>query len=204
MARRPNFKYDDEVYGKFGEDDFKEFCLGINYTFLDVSKDERFQIADIDFLMSPSLDLPCYGLNNFNVKELIFDRFPGKREPKVYKFEVKTDTRSFDTRNIVVEMISHDFAGCLANSKADYLYYVFVDDSGDEIVKKEAWSINLSMLRRYLRVFFFGHKNTENFKDMATNYGIVTNNYNTYDDRVANFLVNIEKLQTYGIAKRVF
>ena len=38
MARKPNFKYDDEVYGKFGEDDFKNFCHEMNYTFLDVSK----------------------------------------------------------------------------------------------------------------------------------------------------------------------
>jgi len=205
MDRKPNFKYDDEVYGNFGENDFKNYCIeNLNFTYLDVSKDERFQIADIDFLVSPSLDLPCYGLDIINVKELIFDRNPENRVPLTYKFEVKTDTRSFETRNIVVEMISHDFSGCMANSKADFVYYVFVDDSGDEIVKKEAWYINLYKLREYLRIHFFGHGKYENFNDISKKYGIITNNYDTYGDKVANLLVNIEKLQENGIAKKVF
>lgn len=205
MSREPDFKYDDEIYGKFGENDFKNFCVEtLNFTFLDVSKDERFQIADIDFLISPSLDLPCYGLDIINVKELIFNRKPLDRTPQIYKFEVKTDTRSFETRNIVVEMISHDFAGCIASSKADFLYYVFVDDSGDEIIKKEVWTINLCKLREYLRVNFFGHEKDENFKDLEQKYGIRTNNYDAHGDKVANFLINIEKLQENGIAKKVF
>ena len=71
-------------------------------------------------------------------------------------------------------------------------------------MKKEAWYINLYKLREYLRINFFGHTIYEDFSDMSREFGITTNNYDTYGDKVANFLINIEKLQENGIAKRVF
>ena len=195
MDRIPNFKEDDEKYGKFGEKDFEEYCKENNLNVLDVSKDIKFQLADIDFLASKK---PIGVINN--IHNLLFSRNVEGRD--ILKFEVKTDTRSFETRNVVYEVISHDSAGCMAESKADYVYYLFVDDSTGEIVKKEVWSIYLPAWRRYLREHFFDGK--VSVADSERLYGIRRNNYNTHGDAVANLLCKIEKLQEHGIAKKLF
>ena len=200
MERNPNFKIDDEVYGKFGEKDFEEYMLSLNYCFLNVSDNEMYQLADIDYLASKLLDLPCYGLDGINNHELIYSREANKRN--IYKFEVKTDTRAHITRNVVYEIISHDTAGCLGESKADYVYYVFVDDTSGEIVKKEAWSINLPKWRKYLREHFFETK--VGLRESRETWGIIKNNYNIHDDCVANLLCNIDMLEKNGVAKKVY
>lgn len=203
--RKPNFKYDDEVYGKFGEDDFKKFSDSIGFAYIDVSKDEIFQYVDVDFLISKSFEIhnDDNGLsliNGLNYHNLIFSRDKSKRD--VYKFEVKTDTRSYETRNVVYEVISHDFSGCMGASKADYIYYVFIDDSGDELVKKESWSIDLTKWREYIREKFFD--TSVRIVDSENIWGIRRNNFNTYGDAVGNLLCNIDILQKYGIAKKIF
>jgi len=195
--RKPNFRKDDEIYGKFGEDDFVEFCSGYGLNVKNVSKELPYQLSDIDFLVSKGK------IEAFDDKKLIFSR--NTEERNIYKFEVKTDTRSFETRNVVYEVISHDFAGCMASSKADFIYYVFVDDvngDGSEIIKKEVWKINLAKWRSYLREFFFSGKIS--VKEMKDTYGMRGNNYDDNDDRVANVLCKIETLEEHGIAKRLW
>lgn len=198
--RQPNFKYDDEVYGAFGEKDFVEFANSIGYRCFDVSNNEYFQIADIDFLISKRIKIGSSTINDKSYYDIIFDRNKEKRD--IYKFEVKTDTRSFETRNVVYEVISHDFGGCMSASKADYVYYVFVDDTGDNIVKKEAWSIDLTKWRKYIREKFFD--TSVLIKDSERIWGIRRNNYNTYGDAIGNLLCNIDILGQQGIAKRIY
>lgn len=197
--RQPDFEKDDEIYGKFGESDFIDFCRNYNLNILDVSKILAFQIADIDFLVSKNkIDFN----DKRKMNDLIFSNNVSKRD--IYKFEVKTDTRSYETRNIVYEVISHDFAGCGAKTMCDYFYYVFVTDEngdGSNIVKREVWKIGVKKLRELLRKVFFSGKYSR--RELCEKFGLRGNNYDTNGDKVANILCNIEKLNEFGIAKRL-
>ena len=72
--RQPNFKYDDEVYGAFGENDFVEFANSIGYSCFDVSNNEYFQIADVDFLISKQIKMGYNTVNGKSYQDIIFDR----------------------------------------------------------------------------------------------------------------------------------
>lgn len=195
MGRTPNFKQDDEKFGKFGEKDFKEWCEVSGWKYLDVSMEPLCQVADIDFFISKREIPPSLLTDSKELKELVFSKNTQNRS--VFKVEVKCDTRSFETRNIVYEVIAHDFAGCCGETKADFVYYVFVDE---DVNKKEAWMINLRKWREYLRTNFFGKIKELSYGGVVKDYGIKVNNFNTYGDCTANFLCNIEKLKEAGIA----
>lgn len=203
MARQPNFKYDDEVLGKFGEDDFEKYATENGYEYFNARNDEMCQLADVDFISAKQFTIVNKTVNGFTKKGLLYHRDKDDRD--ITKIEVKTDTRSYETRNVIYEFISHDFAGCMGECKADYVYYVFVNVTDNkEIVKKEVWYIDLSKWREYVRIHFFGHGKYETFYDVERKWGIRTINQNENDDRIANFLCNIEKLEEHGIAERIF
>lgn len=204
--REPDFYEDNEKYGKFGEADCVQFYETIGYNVKDVSNDLEFQASDIDFVVSKQ---PIKLLDLHNIlfsRECHKIKDDGKRE--IYKIEVKTDTVGLNTRNVLYEFIAHDFAGCLGGSKADFIYYVFVDDTTGEVVKKEAWSIDLMKWRQYIREHFFDPSIT--MDEAARTWGIKRNNLTRIDKNTGeplnggNLLCNIDKLQEYGVAKKVF
>lgn len=191
-TREPNFDNDAEKYGKFGEGDFKEYYKSLGFIVEDVSLTLEFQLSDIDFLISKK-PIPMY-----RYREIINARNTSNRE--VFKAEVKTDTMAYKTRNIVYEIIAHDSAGCLAASKADFVYYVFVEEVGTELVKREAWSVNLYKWRQYLREKFFDGK--VSMDDSVNVWGIHRSNISKDGINSASLLCNIDKLAEHGIAKR--
>lgn len=191
-TREPNFDNDVEKYGKFGEDDFKAYYESLGFLVEDVSLILEFQLSDIDFLISKK-PIPMHKYRN-----IIMSRNTEGRE--VFKAEVKTDTMAYKTRNIVYEIIAHDSAGCLAASKADFVYYVFVEEVGTELVKREAWSINLYKWRRYLREKFFDGK--VSMEEFINVWGIHRSNISRDGINGASLLCNIDKLAEHGIAKR--
>lgn len=200
INRKPDFNTDNEMFGKLGERDFIEYCNERCTQVLDVSGELIYQLADIDFLVTKNkdVDLSRYLKDDGSgfVKHFIFSI--GFKNREVIKVEVKCDTVSLTTRNIVFEIISHDGPGCCSLTKADFLYYVFIDDYK---VKREAWIINLEKLRCFLRETVFGRL-YENWIDSEN--AVRLNNFNKYGDKVANFLVNIDILEKNKIATKIF
>lgn len=197
MSKHGDFSYDNDVYGKFGEKDFKEYCAQRGHIIKDVSDDFVYQVCDIDFLLRMD------GIDNFDAdKRRLIMSAGSKGYDGIYKVEVKCDTRAHKTRNVLYEVIAHDFAGCLGASKADYIYYVFVDDSGETIEKKEVWFINLTKWREYLRNYYFTEKIF--VKDKLNKYGLRGDNYSKNNANGANILCNIEKLSECKIAKKIY
>lgn len=121
----PNFDSDNEI-GKIGEARLKYILSKSPKTkkFKDVSDDKRNQRKDIDV-------------------------WQVTKDDNVIHYEVKTDRQGLYTRNVSYELTSHDYAGCLARSNAEYIFYVFVNpDNVTEI--KEQYLINLLKWRKWL------------------------------------------------------
>ena len=192
--RESDFYNDNEVYGKFGEQDFVKQFETLGFNVKDVSEDLEFQSTDIDFLVSKNQ------IKLLDYHNLLFSRDYTKRD--IYKFEVKTDTMGYHTRNVVYEFIAHDFAGCLGGSKADFVYYVFVNDANGTLEKLEAWSIDLGKWRKYIREYFFDPNITMDVAERV--WGIKRNNLTRQELNGANLLCNIDKLNEHGVAKKIF
>lgn len=105
-------------------------------------------------------------------------------------YEVKTDTYGTYTRNISYEITSNNFAGCLARSNADYLYYVFVDK--DSLLIKESYIIMMMELRRWLG---------EHYEYIVKDHKKLSLFYSK-DIGVLQFLINIDELKKDNIAKK--
>lgn len=90
----------DLKYGEIGENIaiIKLFNNLGTKQLIDVRKDEWFQKIDVDFLQSTS-------------------------NGRIVKIEVKTDRQAHLTNNFVFETQSKGNVGCLARSRADYVYY---------------------------------------------------------------------------------
>lgn len=128
----------------------------------------------------------------------------------IRKIEVKTDTVTITSRNIVYEVISHDSAGCMAETKADYIFYVCVDDTNIDtigIINKEIWLIDMYKWRKFLRECFFGNMGIPNTIDTKTGRykaSLRGNNFSPDKDKVANVLCDIDYMASIGIAQLLF
>ena len=121
---------------------------------------------------------------------MILDHTPNK---PVILYEVKTDSRSEITRNVVYEIISHDSVGCAAASRSNYFYYVFVDEKKLTDIK-ERWLIDMRKWRRLIRTKF-GTTDAEN--------KLKSHNYDIHGDKVFNLLCNIKYLSDEKVATRI-
>lgn len=192
MSRLPNFKNDNEI-GKIGEALFKLYAETHKpYTYIDVSDDQGYQALDIDFVLPFN--------SEYDEKRILLENnFTKDKENRILNWvtvEVKTDTRTFETRNFVYEILSHDNPGCLARSLADFVFYVAIEEKTREI--KEAWMINLQKWRTWIRETSPG-LNTKGAKNLP----IRLHNFNTYRDKCLNFLCNVETLVEEKIAVKV-
>lgn len=188
MNRKPNFDYDNNVIGAKGEKLFENYAIRKKYKFFDVREDTRFQIFDIDYviILNDEYDL-CRIL-----EENFFTKYE-KHKDNWITVEVKTDTRTHDTRNIVYELISHDNPGCLARSNADMIFYYAVNE--DATKTYEGWIINTKKWREWIR------ENAPKLNGKTENkLPIKLHNYNTNNDKCLNFLCNIETLVNEKIA----
>lgn len=196
-ARTPEF-YNDDAIGKFGEElfirDFKS-----QYVIANVSDIPVWQMIDVDFIITKT-NLAEATEKWSKLRSDSFEDFNMLRNDKtISKVEVKTDTRSFDTRNVVYEIIANGKKGWAGCTEADYIYYVFVDGNKKNLFAREVWWINMMRWRDFVRVNFFD-KNSN-----PSQFGIMKNNYDESTaygktTRVANLLCNIDVMQRYGIA----
>lgn len=185
--RGSNFEYDAKYYGKIGEDDLVSLLQPSDKTveIINVGNNENFFDYDIDIIQ---MTLPGYTIDN--VLDLL--RMNSiQKIPFAHTYEVKTDTVSISSRNVVYEILSHDNPGCLAKSKAEFIYYVFLDRE-DNIA--ERYILNLKEWRRWLR---------EHSDDCNKSTFLRTFNFNRTNDKCFNFLCNIEKLVEDNVAKKI-
>ena len=211
MERESNFKYDSEVIGKVGEKDFiknvghimkqcfKKSTLDIGWRYVDVSDDEIFQLRDIDFvLLSRNFDANVKTVNTKTKCKMIRGGF-GK---EIVRVEVKTDTKTYKTRNFVYELISHYDGGCWATTKADMIYYVCVDEENPSKIMQR-YVIYPKILRDFLmRNHQFMSHNTADITnpDVPIVMNVVNDKYNErgeLDDPILNILFNIDFLAKY-------
>lgn len=191
MKRPSNFKNDIEI-GKIGEDDFKEFLSSSPKCehFENVTDDPFFQLLDIDYIQFTRLKEDGTQYTSEDAKEALLNHFKDSERDFCLLYEVKTDTRSEKTRNVVYELISHDKTGCAATTRADYFYYVFTDEFNFSKIK-ERWLIDIKKWRKFIR------ENAEKGE------GIRLHNFDRTKDHVLNFLTNIECMKESGVAKIV-
>ena len=192
----------DEELGRFGEEDFINFCNRKNLSCIDVRRNSMYMIADVDFIISKKKISECEKQKILKDEDyrcnLLFDRRTEKRDLK--KIEVKTDAISLTTGNIFYETISHNFAGCGAKSMADYWYYVFVEYSTqDEYFTRQVWWIYLDKLREYL-----SDKEMDEKERRKNIWGIKTVNKLENGDRTGSWLIDIKILEKQGIAKCLY
>ena len=186
LREHTNFANDVKVYGPIGERRLKEILKEKGHKFEDVSDIEEFRIFDIDILQ--------YNNDETNSEKVLDAYYMGKTTSAAdaVAYEVKTDTYGIVSRNIVFEDLSNSNSGCMARTKADYLFYVFVDKN-NEIV--EEYLINVKKLRWWLMSNFSKINQCDYLQSRSMRRG---------QDNTGIFLINIDHLvsdKTSGAVK---
>ena len=186
LREHTNFANDVKVYGPIGEQRLKEILKEKGHKFEDVSDIEEFRIFDIDILQ--------YNNDETNSEKVLDAYYMGKTTSAAdaVAYEVKTDTYGLVSRNIVFEDLSNSNSGCMARTKADYLFYVFVDKN-NEIV--EEYLINVKKLRWWLMSNFSKINQCDYLQSRSMRRG---------QDNTGIFLINIDHLindKTSGAVK---
>ena len=186
LREHTNFANDVKVYGPIGERRLMEILKEKGHKFEDVSDIEEFRIFDIDILQ--------YNNDETNSEKVLDAYYMGKTASAAdaVAYEVKTDTYGIVSRNIVFEDLSNSNSGCMARTKADYLFYVFVDKN-NEIV--EEYLINVKKLRWWLMSNFSKINQCDYLQSRSMRRG---------QDNTGIFLINIDHLindKTSGAVK---
>lgn len=186
LREHTNFANDVKVYGPIGEQRLKEILTEKGHNFEDVSDVEEFRIFDIDILQ--------YNNDETNSEKVLDAYYMGKTTSAAdaVAYEVKTDTYGIVSRNIVFEDLSNSNSGCMARTKADYLFYVFVNKQ-NEIV--EEYLINVKKLRWWLMSNFGKINQCDYLQSRSMRRG---------QDNTGIFLINIDYLindKTSGAVK---
>ena len=186
LREHTNFANDVKVYGPIGERRLMEILKEKGHKFEDVSYIEEFRIFDIDILQ--------YNNDETNAEKVLDAYYIGKTASAAdaVAYEVKTDTYGAVSRNIVFEDLSNSNSGCMARTKADYLFYVFLDKN-NEIV--EEYLINVKKLRRWLMSNFEKINQCDYLQSRSMRRG---------KDNTGIFLINIDHLisdKTSGAVK---
>ena len=156
------------------------------HNFEDVSDIEEFRIFDIDVLQ--------YNDEETNSDKVLDAYYLGKATSaaNAVAYEVKTDTFGIISRNIVFEDLSNSNSGCMARTKADFLFYVFINKQ-NEIV--EEYLINIKKLRWWLMSNFGNINKCDYLQSRSMRRG---------QDNTGIFLINIDYLindKTSGAVK---
>ena len=186
LREHTNFANDVKLYGPIGERRLMEILKEKGHKFEDVSDIEEFRIFDIDILQ--------YNNDETNSEKVLDAYYMGKTTSAAdaVAYEVKTDTYGLISRNIVFEDLSNSNSGCMARTKADYLFYVFVDKN-NEIV--EEYLINVKKLRWWLMSNFSKINQCDYLQSRSMRRG---------QDNTGIFLINIDHLindKTSGAVK---
>ena len=176
LREHTNFKQDSTIYGPIGEQRLMEILTEKGHNFEDVSDVEEFRIFDIDILQ--------YNNDETNSEKVLEVYYMGKTTSAAdaVAYEVKTDTYGIVSRNIVFEDLSNSNSGCMARTKADYLFYVFVNKQ-NEIV--EEYLINVKKLRWWLMSNFGNINKCDYLQSRSMRRG---------QDNTGIFLINVDHL----------
>ena len=176
LREHTDFKQDSTIYGPIGEQRLKEILTEKGHNFEDVSDVEEFRIFDIDILQ--------YNNDETNSEKVLEAYYMGKTTSAAdaVAYEVKTDTYGIVSRNIVFEDLSNSNSGCMARTKADYLFYVFVNKQ-NEIV--EEYLINVKKLRWWLMSNFGNINKCDYLQSRSMRRG---------QDNTGIFLINVDHL----------
>ena len=176
LREHTNFANDVKVYGPIGEQRLMEILKEKGHNFEDVSDVEEFRIFDIDILQ--------YNNDETNSEKVLDAYYLGKATSaaNAVAYEVKTDTFGIISRNIVFEDLSNSNSGCMARTKADFLFYVFVNKQ-NEIV--EEYLINIKKLRWWLMSNFGNINKCDYLQSRSMRRG---------QDNTGIFLINVDYL----------
>ena len=176
LREHTNFKQDSTIYGPIGEQRLIEILEEKAHNYEDVSSIEEFRIFDIDILQ--------YNTEDCDSEKVLDAYYMGKSTASVggVAYEVKTDTFGVISRNIVFEDLSNSNPGCMARTKADFLFYVFVNKK-NEIV--EEYLIDIKKLRWWLMSNFGNINRCDYLQSKSMRRG---------QDNTGIFLINIDYL----------
>lgn len=176
LREKTDFKKDLVTYGPIGERRLMEILSARGRRYEDISDIEEFRIFDIDIIQ--------YNDDVCTWKMVLDAYYHGKYASDVnaVAYEVKTDTYGVKSRNIVYEVISNSNSGCLARTKADYLFYVFLNKENEII---EEFLIDIKKLRWWIMENFDKVNNCDYLKSKSMRRG---------KDNTGIFLINIDYL----------
>lgn len=184
LRNKTDFNNDVVQYGPIGENRLKEILSDKGHRFEDVGENPDFRLFDVDIIQIDSPDV--------SINDVLEAYRENKNTPSsAVSYEVKTDTFGYISRNIVYEVVSNTNPGCLARSKADFLYYVFLDKK-EQI--KEEFLINVKKLRWWL---------TCNFSDVNKSDYLKAKSMRRNADNTAILLINIDKLIEDKVASKL-
>ena len=149
-----------------------------------IADDKRFVPFDIDIIQ--------YKEGFDGDKETVLENLRKGRKANTLAdyvlYEVKTDTYGMKSRNIFYEVFDHGKPGCLDRSKADYLYYAYIDEN-----KKitEIFLIKMETLRYWIMTEFANINKVPYF---------ITKYMDRRKDKTCGYLINVDYLCANTIA----
>ena len=149
-----------------------------------IADDKRFVPFDIDIIQ--------YKEGFDGDKETVLENLRKGRKASTLAdyvlYEVKTDTYGMKSRNIFYEVFDHGKPGCLDRSKADYLYYAYIDEN-----KKisEIFLIKMETLRYWIMTEFANINKVPYF---------ITKYMDRRKDKTCGYLINVHSLCPHTIA----
>ena len=192
-----NFHSDIEVYGKIGEEWFKNILTTSKKTInlIDCSIcDDRLGVKEMEELRRFDIDILQYTKEDAPLPRYIIDKYYTNRKiipdnAGVTAYEIKTDTQIGRTRNIFYEEMSHTNPGCMARTLSNYIVYAGIDFNKSI---NEAYLIKTLDLRRYV---------LDNFNTVKRCR--MDHRGSGSSDVTAGYLINIEELMTKKIATKI-
>ena len=192
-----NFHSDIEVYGKIGEEWFKNILTTSKKTIslIDCSIcDDRLGVKEMEELRRFDIDILQYTKEDAPLPRDIIDKYYINRKiipdnAGVTAYEIKTDTQIGRTRNIFYEEMSHTNPGCMARTLSNYIVYAGIDFNKPI---NEAYLIKTLDLRRYV---------LDNFNTVKRCR--MDHRGSGSSDVTAGYLINIEELITKKIATKI-
>ena len=192
-----NFHSDIEVYGKIGEEWFKNILTTSKKTIslIDCSIcDDRLGVKEMEELRRFDIDILQYTKEDAPLPRDIIDKYYINRKiipdnAGVTAYEIKTDTQIGRTRNIFYEEMSHTNPGCMARTLSNYIVYAGIDFNKSI---NEAYLIKTLDLRRYV---------LDNFNTVKRCR--MDHRGSGSSDVTAGYLINIEELITKKIAAKI-
>lgn len=185
LRKYTNFANDVKEFGPIGERRLQMILENKGHKFEDVSNDRRFNAFDIDVIQ--------YDEDNITSDEIYKAYCDNKsaRELNAVAYEVKTDTYGIISRNIVYEDLSNSNSGCMARTRADFLYYVFINENKEVV---EEFLIEIKKLRWWLMTNFSAINKCDYLKAKSMRRG---------QDNTGIFLINIDRLIDDKVATKL-